>query len=126
LRPERGKGGSSLRSSPRRWEAVSAWDSTSSRAIEGQSAPSRDASSGQSAEIEGLSTTGVVSASSCRAIASHSLAASDSAEDGPAAAMAGTGAMASTASSGRASQTSLHREQRTVRPAVPKVSSLTA
>ena len=40
--------------------------------------------------------------------------------------MAGTGAIASTASSGSASQTSLHREQRTVRPAMPKVSSLIA
>jgi hypothetical protein len=89
-------------------------------------ASSRDASSGQSAEIEGLSTTGIAPASSCRAIASHSSAAPDSAEEAPAAAMASTGAITSTASSGRASQTSLHREQRTVRPAMPKVSRLIA
>ena len=39
----------------------------------------------------------------------------------PAAAIAGTAAAISIASSGRASQTSLQREQRTVRPAAPKV-----
>ena len=66
----------------------------------------------------GLSTTGVVPASSSPAIASHSSAAS--AEEAPAAAMARTGAFASTASSGRASQTPLHREQRTVRPPGPR------
>src|SRR5439155_22889600 len=44
----------------------------------------------------------------------------------PASAMAGTAAGISIASSGRASQTSLHREQRTVRPASPRVPSLIA
>jgi len=39
----------------------------------------------------------------------------------PAPAIAGTEAATSVASSGRASQTSLQREQRTVRPDAPKV-----
>ena len=83
-------------------------------------------SAGQSAEIEGLSTTGA----SCRlssspAIASHSAAASFPA-DGLDSAMAGMAAAISMASSGRASQVSLQREQRTVRPAAPKVAGLMA
>ena len=86
-------------------------------------------SAGQPAEIEGLSTTGVSWPSSSRAIASHSAAASfaagwlDCAESGMAAGMA---AAISIASSGRASQVSLQREQRTVRPSAPRVAGLMA
>jgi hypothetical protein len=40
--------------------------------------------------------------------------------------MAGICATISTASSGRANQTSLQREQRTVRPAAPRVARLMA
>ena len=83
------------------------------------------ASAGQSAEIEGLSTTGASCASSSPAIASHSAAASFPADE-LASAMAGMAAAISTASSGRASQISLQREQRTVRPAAPKVARLMA
>ena len=54
------------------------------------------------------------------AIASHSAAASFPADGAADSAMAGMAAAISTASSGRASQVSLQREQRTVRPAAPK------
>jgi len=86
-------------------------------------------SAGQPAEIEGLSTTGASCPSSSRAIASHSAAASfgaggaDCPEPGMAAGMA---AAISIASSGRACQVSLQREQRTVRPPGPRVAGLMA
>ena len=68
--------------------------------------------------IEGLSMWGAsLPASSCsRASASHSAAASWPSPSAPA--ITGAGAN-STASSGRASQISLQREQRTLRPASP-------
>ena len=126
----RGNEGSlNSRASRSRWLVVSAcsWPSASNLAIDGQSASSLPA--GKSAEIEGLSTTGVSRPVSwllsARAIASQSAAASFSAVwlD---AAIAGTAAGISMASSGRASQVSLQREQRTVRPAAPKVAGLMA
>src|SRR5260370_1099650 len=95
--------------------------SMSSREIDGQSRPTREPSpsAGQSADIDGLSTTGICRAplSSWRARTFHSPVA----PSGPASAIASAEALISAASSGRASQTSLQREQRTVRPAVPTV-----
>ena len=81
------------------------------------------AEAGQSPDIEGLSTTGVcsVSMSSSRASASHSAAALGSPASRLAAAIAGISGTISVASSGRATQTSLQREQRTGRPASPRV-----
>ena len=106
---------------------IPSWTSASSRTTDGQSLLSDAASfsAGQSAEIEGLSTKGVSWASSSRVIACHSAEALSLAEAWLAAAIAGTAA-SSTASSGRASQTSLQREQRTVRPAAPSVARLMA
>jgi hypothetical protein len=112
---------------------ISSWSSASCRAADGQlpSLPGCEPSpsAGQPAEIEGLSTTGASCPSSSRAIASHSAAASfgagaaDCPEPGMAAGMA---AAISIASSGRACQVSLQREQRTVRPPDPRVAGLMA
>jgi hypothetical protein len=107
--------------------------SASCRAADGQSLSPLGCdvspSAGQPAEIEGLSTTGVSCPSSSRASASHSEVGSFSAGEADCAGfgmVAGMASAISIASSGRASQVSLQREQRTVRPADPKVAGLMA
>jgi hypothetical protein len=85
------------------------------------------ASTGQSAEIDGLSTTGTFGAeASSSSVTPQALISSFGSGSLAFAAMAGTRASARERSSGRASQTSLQRAQRTVRPASPNVAGFTA
>ena len=98
--------------------------SSSSRATDGQSASSRERLGRPVGRDRGaVDHRGCPRPLPARAIASHSSAASDSAERRRRPPWRAPGP-ASTASSGRASQISLQREQRTVRPAGPKVCQL--